>query len=110
MGVPFHQRVTRWAGSAWVFTAALVGCGTGDSTAPDLPPPSSSKVHPPPISASKMAALGRLVFHDQNLSLNRNQSCASCHAAAWGFSSPIAAVNAGGAVVAGSFSDRFGTR
>src|ERR671919_1032599 len=33
-----------------------------------------------------MANLGKLIFHDRTLSLNKNQSCASCHDAASGFS------------------------
>ena len=59
---------------------------------------------------TREAALGRRIFEDRNLSLERNQSCASCHAAAWGFSSPSAGVNASGAVMPGSVPTRFGNR
>ena len=61
-------------------------------------------------SEARLTALGREIFHDRTLSLRRNQSCASCHDPAWGFSSPSADVNAHGAVVAGSVPTRFGTR
>ncbi|MGB0132327.1 cytochrome-c peroxidase, partial [Dokdonella sp.] len=36
------------------------------------------------------AALGRVLFHDPNLSLNQTVSCASCHEQARGFSDPRA--------------------
>ena len=35
-----------------------------------------------------MAQLGEALFHDENLSLNRSQSCASCHDPEQGFSDP----------------------
>lgn len=54
--------------------------------------------------------LGRFIFNDTNLSINRNQSCASCHDMAWGGTNPDSATNAGGAVHEGSFTDRFGNR
>jgi cytochrome c peroxidase len=57
-----------------------------------------------------MAALGQRFFHDQNLSLNKNQSCASCHDGASGFSAPNDEVNATGAVMFGSVRTRFGNR
>ncbi|MEP2715413.1 cytochrome c peroxidase [Pseudophaeobacter sp.] len=37
---------------------------------------------------SPMEALGEALFHDENLSLNRSQSCASCHDPEAGFSDP----------------------
>ncbi len=58
----------------------------------------------------RLALVGERIFNDRNLSLNRNQSCSSCHDAAWGFSSPDPTINAGGAVMPGTFSNRFGTR
>lgn len=57
-----------------------------------------------------MANLGGRIFHDQSLSLNKNQSCASCHDIASGFSSPNDEVNANGAVMFGSDRARFGNR
>jgi cytochrome c peroxidase len=57
-----------------------------------------------------VAQLGEHVFNDRNLSLGRNQSCASCHDPAWGFSSPNSSINAAGSVMFGSVTGRFGNR
>jgi cytochrome c peroxidase len=59
---------------------------------------------------ASVTALGQQIFHDQTLSLNKNQSCASCHDGASGFSSPDNEVNANGAVMFGSVRTRFGNR
>ena len=62
------------------------------------------------LETAVAAAVGGQIFFDPALSLNRNQSCASCHDPAWGFSAPDPAVNAGGSVMPGSVSSRSGTR
>jgi cytochrome c peroxidase len=54
--------------------------------------------------------LGKSIFFDMNLSINQNQSCASCHAPEVGWTGPILDVNAGGAVYEGSIPGRFGDR
>ena len=54
--------------------------------------------------------LGRKIFFDVNLSVNRTQSCASCHDPATGFTGPDAAINAAGAVEEGAIPGRFGNR
>lgn len=54
--------------------------------------------------------LGKFMFNDTNLSINHNQSCASCHDLAWGGTNPDSNTNAEGAVHEGSFADRFGNR
>jgi cytochrome c peroxidase len=54
--------------------------------------------------------LGRSIFFDTDLSFNRNQACADCHLPAWGFTGPVEAINAGGAVYEGSIPGRFGNR
>ncbi len=54
--------------------------------------------------------LGKSIFFDTNLSANSNQACAACHAAESGWTGPIAAINAGGAVYEGSIPGRFGNR
>jgi cytochrome c peroxidase len=54
--------------------------------------------------------LGRAIFFDTNLSINQNQSCASCHAPEWGWVGPDSVVNATGAVYEGSIPGRFGDR
>ena len=60
------------------------------------------------IALSPMQRLGKAVFSDPELSFNRNQSCAQCHAPAAGFSGPDSEINAGGAVYEGSILGRFG--
>jgi cytochrome c peroxidase len=54
--------------------------------------------------------LGKSIFFDTSLSINGNQACAACHAPESGWTGPIAAINAGGAVYEGSISSRFGNR
>jgi cytochrome c peroxidase len=47
----------------------------------------------PTETQSSSARLGKAIFFDQNLSLNRNLSCASCHDAAVGFTGPLSKIN-----------------
>jgi cytochrome c peroxidase len=54
--------------------------------------------------------LGKSIFFDENLSINSNQSCASCHDPEWGWSGPDSYTNAHGAAYEGSISGRFGER
>jgi len=54
--------------------------------------------------------LGKSIFFDDNLSIHTNQSCASCHAPAWGWTGPDLDINAKGAVYEGSIPGRFGDR
>ena len=54
--------------------------------------------------------LGKHLFFDKNLSLNRNQSCATCHAPKVGYVGPDSMINAHGAVYEGSISGAFGDR
>jgi len=54
--------------------------------------------------------LGRDLFFDQNLSFNKNQSCAACHAPEVGWTGPDHAINLHGTVYEGSITDRFGNR
>ncbi len=54
--------------------------------------------------------LGKSIFFDKNLSINKNQACASCHDPATGWTGPDAEINAHGAVYQGSVSTRFGER
>ncbi len=61
-------------------------------------------------SLSPNEALGKAIFFDQNLSLNRNESCASCHGSSFGFTGPVEAINAHGAVYEGSITGAFGNR
>ena len=54
--------------------------------------------------------LGKSIFFDENLSIKKNQSCASCHGPAAGWTGPETDINAGGAVYEGSIPGRFGNR
>ena len=56
------------------------------------------------------AQLGKSIFFDKQLSLKRNQSCASCHDPAAGWTGPDAAVNAREAIYQGSVPGRSGNR
>ena len=42
--------------------------------------------------------LGKSIFFDENLSINRNQSCAACHAPEAGWTGPLMDLNSGGSV------------
>lgn len=54
--------------------------------------------------------LGKDLFFDTNLSLNKNQSCAACHDPGVGFVGPNNAINLHGAVYEGSIAGAFGNR
>ncbi len=54
--------------------------------------------------------LGDEIFEDEDLSINQNQSCASCHDDAWGSTGPDSFINAHGAVYEGSIPGAFGDR
>ena len=57
-----------------------------------------------------MEQLGKFLFFDENLSKNGNQSCATCHDPAVGYTGPNSAINAHGAVYPGSDPALFGNR
>ena len=91
----------------------LTGCLAVSACATDSAPLDPSAKATPPRSLSSdptVVAVGRAIFFDQNLSTNSNQSCASCHNPAWGWTGPDPAVNAAGAVYEGSITGRFGDR
>ena len=54
--------------------------------------------------------LGKSIFFDTNLSINQNQSCASCHGKDVGWTGPISDTNEYGSVYEGSISGQFGDR
>ncbi len=54
--------------------------------------------------------LGKNLFFDTNLSVNRNQACAVCHGPDVGWTGPDPAINQHGAVYEGSIAGRFGNR
>jgi cytochrome c peroxidase len=57
-----------------------------------------------------MEELGKQIFFDQNLSINANQSCASCHAPEAGWTGSLSDVNAHGVVYEGSVPNAYGDR
>lgn len=73
----------------------LLGWGTGASAAPTL---------------TDSQQLGKSLFFDENLSVNKNQSCATCHAPEAGWVGALGSINAHGAVYEGSIAGAFGDR
>jgi cytochrome c peroxidase len=63
-----------------------------------------------PAVLTPIQQLGKSIFFDENLSLNSNQSCATCHGPAAGWTGPDSALNAAGTVYEGSIPGAFGDR
>jgi cytochrome c peroxidase len=82
---------------AAVLAASAFGCS--DSTAP-----SGNGA----VALQPLEQLGRRIFEDTDLSIEKNQSCATCHAAEWGFKGSGAPQRGG--VFEGSSARRFGDR
>ena len=59
---------------------------------------------------SNIERLGKVIFFDKKLSINKNQSCAVCHASNVGWTGPDSDLNAGGSIYEGSVSNLFGNR
>jgi len=64
----------------------------------------------PALALTPQEELGKSIFFDQNLSINSNQSCASCHSPLAGWTGGDSAINSHGAVYEGSIPGRFGNR
>ena len=62
------------------------------------------------VSLTPEEQLGKSIFFDENLSINKNQSCATCHSPEWGWTGTDSDINAHGAVYEGSIPGRFGDR
>jgi cytochrome c peroxidase len=62
------------------------------------------------ITLTPIEQLGKDIFFDLNLSINHNQSCATCHAPQAGWTGPDEITNAHGAVYEGSIPGAFGDR
>lgn len=82
----------------------------GCDRAPTALDPLDSNADVVVASLSDKEELGKLIFFDENLSLNANLSCASCHGPAWGFTGPKEIINKHGAVYEGSIPGAFGDR
>ena len=63
-----------------------------------------------PTILTPQQELGKYLFLDENLSINANQSCATCHAPESGWTGPDSDINAHGAVYEGSIPGAFGDR
>jgi cytochrome c peroxidase len=63
-----------------------------------------------PTGLTTKEKLGKSIFFDDDLSINKNQSCAACHAPEVGWTGPDESINAHGAVYEGSITTRFGDR
>ena len=64
----------------------------------------------PALDLMPIEELGKAIFFDEALSINENQSCASCHDPDWGWVGPDSAINDAGSVYEGSIAGRFGDR
>ena len=85
------RQASRWGRIMVAATALASGATWADALAP-------------------IEMLGRSMFFDADLSIGRNQSCASCHGPEVGFTGPVEAFNVTGAVYEGSVAGRFGNR
>ena len=70
----------------------------------------SSALHANEYSLSPIEELGEAIFHDTNLSINKNQGCVSCHDPKKGWSAGISEFNIDGTVHEGSIKRAFGNR
>ena len=91
--------------------------GTGPARAADTVPPAAPLAAPTPALPAPAAPalatreqLGAALFFDANLSRNRTQSCATCHAPERAFTDPRETPQAGGAVSLGDDGTSLGTR
>jgi cytochrome c peroxidase len=86
---------------------ALWGCSDDavNSATPDPTVRSAALATSPDV-----ISVGKQIFFDQRLSVNGNQSCASCHAPEWGWTGPDPRINTAGAVYEGSIPGAFGDR
>jgi len=58
----------------------------------------------------QITLLGRIIFYDQELSVNRNESCSFCHMPETGFTGPVSALNQTTVAYPGSVRTRFSGR
>ena len=72
-----------------------------------MPQPTRAAATP---TLTTIEQLGKALYFDQSLSKNGNQSCATCHDPVVGYTGPVSAINAHGAVYPGSVPTLFGNR
>jgi len=63
-----------------------------------------------PGSPGRVSALGKILFFDKELSVNRNEACAFCHMPQTGYQGAIESINLGGVAQPGSVRTRFSFR
>ena len=63
-----------------------------------------------PGSPERLPALGKILFFDKELSINRNEACAFCHMPESGFQGAIGSINQGGVAQPGSVRTRSSLR
>lgn len=97
-----------------VVVIVLAGGCTAAATPEQDPQPGSSTEA---LSAEHCGAagpslehLGTMIFFDTNLSVESNQSCATCHGASVGWTGPDEAINQSGSVYEGSAGGVYGNR
>jgi cytochrome c peroxidase len=61
-------------------------------------------------SSQRLPALGKILFFDKELSVNRNEACAFCHMPQTGYQGAIESINLGGVAQPGSVRTRFSFR
>jgi cytochrome c peroxidase len=99
------------AASRYAIGMALLGAAVACTDAPtNVGPVLDNRILPTASDPTAEAALGRMIFFDQRLSVNQNQSCAACHDPSSGWTGPLSAINAAGAVYEGSIVGLFGNR
>lgn len=105
----------------WTFVllglAAFTACQDAPTTtAPDGPGATLAKGGNKPNNGGgnsvtdAMILLGKALFEDENLSVNQNLSCQSCHHPNQGFAAPLPSTTTQGSVVQGSETGQFGNR
>jgi cytochrome c peroxidase len=109
------MRRTGWLCIVALGGALVLGACTDAPTTlgPDGPSfnKGQSKKNPPPSpTAGDIVEFGARLYRDENLSINRNQSCETCHEPSEGFAAARSGVVTRGSVVQGSVPGEFGDR
>ncbi len=102
------MHTSRILGTATLLAVFSAGCAEDPPTVPKTSLLSEALLFNGALTDEEQ--LGKSIFFDDNLSINRNQSCAACHGPAVGFTGPISDINAAGSVYEGSIRGRFGAR
>jgi cytochrome c peroxidase len=84
--------------SALLLSTLMIGLGNA----------SSAQAHR--VDLTPQEQLGKFLFYDQNLSLNKNLACAGCHGSDVGYTGPDKQINLHGGVYEGSIAGNFGDR